>query len=206
MPRHHAIISGTGRAGTTFLVQLLTRLGQSTGFSDITSGVHANCNAGMEWDIRDPDAPYIIKNPWLCDYLEPVLESGGIVIDHAIIPMRDLFSAAQSRIDVARRTDPALYPGSGEIPGGLWLTDDPGKQEGVLVTQLYKLLYVLTKYNIPATFLHFPLFIQNPAYAYGKINFLLGGMDYDFFLSGFREVVRPELVHNFCSTGEGRGW
>lgn len=32
MPKHHIIISGTGRAGTTFLVQLLTELELDTGF------------------------------------------------------------------------------------------------------------------------------------------------------------------------------
>src|SRR6516164_482379 len=30
--RHHTIISGTGRAGTTFLVKLLTNLGLDTGY------------------------------------------------------------------------------------------------------------------------------------------------------------------------------
>jgi hypothetical protein len=51
MAKHHVIISGTGRAGTTCLVQVLTALGLDTGFADLTSAVHANCHAGMEWDI-----------------------------------------------------------------------------------------------------------------------------------------------------------
>ena len=72
MPRHHIIISGTGRAGTTFLVQLLTELGLDTGFPRAVSQTDANSNAGMELDIRDIKAPYIIKNPWLCDYLDEI--------------------------------------------------------------------------------------------------------------------------------------
>ena len=32
-PRHHVIITGTGRAGTTFLMELLTNLGLDTGFN-----------------------------------------------------------------------------------------------------------------------------------------------------------------------------
>ena len=63
MAKNHIIISGTGRVGTTFLVQLFTALGLDTGFSDLASDVFANCHAGMEWDIRHPDAPYIIKKP-----------------------------------------------------------------------------------------------------------------------------------------------
>jgi hypothetical protein len=35
-PRHHAVITGTGRAGTTFLVDLLTHLGLDTGYSTNT--------------------------------------------------------------------------------------------------------------------------------------------------------------------------
>ena len=71
--KHHVIISGTGRAGTTFLVQLLTALGLDTGFDSPTSGIFENCRAGMEWDLRHPNAPYIIKNPWLCDYLHEIM-------------------------------------------------------------------------------------------------------------------------------------
>ena len=201
MPRHHVIISGTGRAGTTFLMQLFTRLGLPTGFSDINSHVYPNCNAGMERDIRDPDAPYIIKNPRLCDYLEQVLESGDVVIDQAIIPIRDPFSAAESRRDVVRRTDPGLYAGPDQIPGGLYNTCDPGMQEAVLAGLLHKLLHVLTKYDIPTTLLYFPRLIHDPEYLHGKIKSLLGQMDYDHFSGVFKEVARPDLVHNFCSTG-----
>lgn len=36
MGKRHIIISGTGRAGATFLVQLFTALGIDTGFTDLT--------------------------------------------------------------------------------------------------------------------------------------------------------------------------
>ena len=36
MAASHVVISGTGRAGTTFLVQLLTHLGLDTGFDPHT--------------------------------------------------------------------------------------------------------------------------------------------------------------------------
>jgi hypothetical protein len=146
MPRHHIIISGTGRAGTTFLIQLLTVLGLDTGFSDITSEVMKNSNAGMEKDIRAADAPYIIKSPWLCDYLGEVKD---VIIDHAIVPIRDLYSAAESRRDVAKRTDRALYA---NVPGGLWHTEKPEEQEKVLAVQLHKLLSVIAERDIPSPF------------------------------------------------------
>ncbi len=147
MARHHIIISGTGRAGTTFLVQLLTALGLDTGFTDPVSAVYSHCNAGMERDIRDPNAPYIIKNPLLCDYLDEVLEGEQYIIDHAMVPMRNLYSAAESRRDVTRRTK--IGPVEGEIPGGLWHTETPQEQESVLANQLYKLIYTISKRDIP---------------------------------------------------------
>lgn len=61
MTRHHTIISGTGRAGTTFLVELLTQLGLDTQADKL--GYSINAHAGLEADITLPNAPYIVKNP-----------------------------------------------------------------------------------------------------------------------------------------------
>lgn len=199
MIKHHLIISGTGRAGTTFLVQLLTALGLDTGFADTASGVSPNCNAGMEWDIRRPEAPYIVKSPFLCGELDDLLEAKRVIIDHAIVPVRDLYSAAESRRDVARKTDKTLYPDG--VPGGLWLTDRPERQEAVLVTQLYKLVYALAKWDIPMTLLYFPRLAREPEYLYEKIGFALKGISYQAFLRGYGQVVRPELVHEFGEPG-----
>jgi hypothetical protein len=196
--RHHIIISGTGRAGTTFLVQLLTQLGLDTGFADPFSHIFANCNAGMEWDMRHPGAPYVLKDPWLCDYLSDVLQEGGVCIDHAIIPVRDLFSAAESRRDVTQRTDLEPYQGNVQnVPGGLWHTARPEQQEAVLAQQLYKLIYTLAQHEIPLTLLHFPRFIHDPSYLHGKLGFMLPVMSYASFLEAFHTVVQPELVHEF---------
>lgn len=200
MPRHHIIISGTGRTGTTFLVQLFTALGLDTGFTDAISGVHANCNAGMEWDIRAANAPYIVKDPILCDFLDEVLESGDLIIDHAIIPVRDLYSAAESRRDVSRRTDTALFPA---VPGGLWHTTVPEHQEEVLANELYKIIYTIAKRDIPTTLLFFPRLIHDPEYLYSKIEFMLNGIGYLRFLEMFKQTAQPELVHDFSGGGGG---
>jgi len=199
MTKHHVIISGTGRAGTTFLIQLLTALGLETGFPDPNSAIYSNCNAGMEQDIREPEAPYIVKSPLLCDYLNDVLEGGETIIDHAIIPMRDLFSAAESRRSVTRTTDRALYPDI--VPGGLWQTDIPEQQESVLVNQLYKIIYTIAKRDIPLTLLHFPRLLESPEYLYAKIDFLLGDIQYEQFQEVFLHVAHPRLVHDFYREG-----
>ncbi|SRR6266571_4050113 len=212
MSKRHVIISGTGRAGTTALVQLLTDLGLDTGFTDLSSGLFEFASAGMSLDIRRPDAPYIIKSPWLCDYLDEVLLGGDVIIDHAIVPVRDLYSAAESRRVVTEKADRSIYPDS--VPGGLWHTEDPAQQEAVLAGQLYKLVYAIAKHEIPLTLLHFPKFIYDPEYLYKQILFVLKEVDYDSFLRIFQRVMRPELVHNFegwdldlrtCSPPEATG-
>ncbi len=196
MPKHHTVITGTGRAGTTFLVQLLTALKLDTGFDSPTSNVFANCNAGMELDILDPNAPYYVKAPILCDRLDELVGSGHVVVDHAIVPMRDLFSAAESRREVSRSFGPTDRDPN-QIPGGLWNTNKAEAQESVLLEQIYQLMYAITKHEIPLTLLHFPRIVKDPEYLYDKLRFTLGEMSYATFLQGFQLVSRPELVHDF---------
>ena len=95
--RHHVIISGTGRAGTSFLMQLLTRLGLPTGFEGDDTLPHPEARAGLEFDIRNPGAPYIAKSHFFCDFAPEVIDRDDIVIDYVFIPMRNLEAAAQSR-------------------------------------------------------------------------------------------------------------
>jgi hypothetical protein len=155
----------------------------------------------MEFDIRQPDAPYIVKSAWLCDYLDEVAQRGDVVIDHALIPMRDLYAAAQSRREVARKVAPAA--GAADVLGGLWHTRNPDAQETVLTQQLYKLIHALAKHDIPLTLLDFPRFIFDPEYLYRKIAFALPGIGYNWFLRAFRAVSRPELVHTYRAPGTG---
>ena len=116
------------------------------------------------------------KNPWLCDYLDEVLTDGEIIIEHAIVPVRDLFSAAQSR----RGDDQHRSGGLPEWnPRGTLDTDMPEQQEQVLASQLYKLIYVLAKRDIPMTLLFFPKIIHDSEYLYRKIAFALNGVSFE---------------------------
>ena len=191
MPKHHLVISGTGRAGTTFLVQLLTELGLDTGFPHANSDINPSCNAGMEWNIKHPNAPYIVKNPALCRDLEEVLEARNVVVDCAIIPIRDLYASAESRRTVQRNLKER------DKPGGLILTENPREQEAVLATQLHSLIHTLAKHDVPMLWLYFPRLVEDPKYLYDKINSVLPGQNFETFSRAFRAVSRPELVHVF---------
>jgi hypothetical protein len=205
---HKMIISGTGRAGTTMLVQLLTQLGLDTGFRAAGEKVDPRACAGMEWQLDDPAAPYIIKSPWLCLTLERHLKSGHFVIDHALLPMRDLKAAAASRIAVslAAERESAVPMGAlNEVPGGLWCTRDPSRQAAVLARLFHKLVHVLTEYEIPHTFLDFPRFAQDPVYLERKLTPILPDQPGERFREAFRRVARPELIGNFRITKETAG-
>jgi hypothetical protein len=188
------IITGTGRAGTTFLVELMTVLGMDTGFSDASSEIYENCRAGMEWDLRDSGCPYVVKDPQLCNYLAAVLEDGQTTIDRAIVPIRDLHSAAESRRAVA-----AMAGSTTGVPGGLWLTDKPEQQESVLTAQLYELFHTLARHDIPTTILYFPRLATDPYYLFKKLSPVLVGIDAERFFKAFQEVARPELIRDFAS-------
>lgn len=199
MPRHHCIITGTGRAGTTFLVQLLTELGLDTGYSNARQDLHANANAGMEQNIRSADAPYIIKDPNIGDYLDPLMASGTVAIDHAFVPMRALFQAAQSRRDVQARSNRDGFRYG--VPGGLVQTKRPHEQEMVLTKVLYRVMYILAYYDVPTTLLVFPRTVNDPQYLYRKLAPILGGIAFPGFRKAFRAVARPEMVHRFAKPG-----
>lgn len=194
MDKHHLLISGTGRAGTTFLVQLLTELGLDTGFSSIRENVHASCNAGMEWNIEDiflGKAPYVVKGPALCEHIDRILQTPGIKVDCMIIPIRDLYESAESRRKNLRLSR------SRKAPGALWLTKNPKKQEQALAIYFHHLVHSLTKHDIPMVWVQFPRIVKDPEYLYAKLNPWLKGKSLEEFSRAFKAVSRPELVSDF---------
>ncbi|HEY1791694.1 MAG TPA: hypothetical protein VGG34_02150 [Opitutaceae bacterium] len=190
-PEHKVIITGTGRAGTTFMVHLLSVLGLDTGISGKNwhKKYFEHCHAGLEHDILDPKTPYIVKNPALCETLRPALATGRFIIDHAYVPVRDLDAVAASRASVGG-TD-------GSKPGGLWGTADPSRQGAVMAELFHNLVHTLAVNEIPVTFLHFPRLVRDPAYTYRKLAFLVSGVDFATFSEAFGRVADPSLVHNF---------
>lgn len=184
------IITGTGRAGTTFLVQLLTELGLDTGYTPDTWGrdYDTHCAAGLEHEILGEDSPRVVKNPALCETLPGLLARGEIVVEHAFIPVRALDAAARSRIRIG---------GRGQTPGGLWGTPEPASQKAVLAENFHRLVHTLAQYEVPHTFLSFPRIVADASYAWRKLRPVLGDTDWATFQAAFARVARPELVHDF---------
>lgn len=206
MPRKHIVITGTGRTGTTFLVQLFTSLGLDTGYSpeDLDSPhYNPNARAGLEHDIRLPQAPYVVKSPWFCDYAGEVLADPDIIIEHVFVPMRSIFAAAESRRFVLRQAKEqgviSANANPESVPGGLWHTqsDEQGIQERILLDQFYKLMLALSGSMVPVTLLQYPRLVAEPRYLYEKLRPVSGSIDFAAFKAAYDKTANPAMVHRF---------
>jgi hypothetical protein len=168
------IIAGTGRAGTTLLMALLSDLGLDTGyrpgvpFNGISGGLETELDSGRE-------TPRIVKSPGLSTRLGRLLDEQLVRVDHVIVPMRDLDVAAASRVRVAG------YGRFLGVPGGFTGTRSASRQRLVLANMLAELIWTITRYDLPHTFLEFPQFSHDWEYTHSKLGFLapqLGAEDF----------------------------
>lgn len=164
------IITGTGRAGTTFLMQLLTRMGMDTGYTE----KHIKDEPGLEKEFK-MDGPRILKGPMFCDRAEELVDT--LDIDCFIIPIRNLKDAAESR----RKR--------GNKKGGLWGTTDPQKQELILLNKFYRVCLAASTKDIPVIFIHYPKMTKDPDYLYNKLKPILPGF-YINFLEVFYKTIK----------------
>ncbi|WP_213952844.1 hypothetical protein [Variovorax sp. dw_954] len=183
--KHHLLIAGTGRAGTTFLVQYLAACGLETQLSCGDSHLYdENAQAGLE-DILlgQANAPYVCKSPWLFEFVERLLGDRNIAIDAVIIPMRSLVEAATSRVVNEMRgryaangmAEDALYWSTwATVPGGVVYSLNPIDQARVLAMGFHHLLHALVRHEVPVVFLDFPRLVEDAQYLYRSLHPVLG--------------------------------
>jgi hypothetical protein len=204
----HILIAGTGRAGTTLLVQVFTLLGFDTGYSEEQAlrGVDDISKAGLEHCVLgEPDLPQVIKSPWLSDQIEDALDR-GLRVSVAIIPLRDLFEAAESRRHVYRLAMSANLNALAH-PGSLWKVKDPMEQESVLAVELYRFLEPLVARNVPIVFLSFPRFAEDAGYFYDQLSsiFEQHGVSREMAHAVHKRIADPSLVHHFSPRDRALG-
>ena len=192
--KSHVLISGTGRAGTTFLVRLLGELGEDTGFLNPEQGIDPISHAGLEVDLLTVPMPRVVKSPFACEKLSVALERKLYRVDHCFVPMRDLYSAAESRRRISRIHGNL---NANEVAGGIWDTDRPEEQENELAHKFYHLMLTLAQYNIHHTLLDFPRFVNDAEYLWRNISPVFPKIRKSRFYSAFHDLVRPEWVHRF---------
>jgi hypothetical protein len=164
----HAIISGTGRSGTSFLVRFLSECGVPAG--DLESlGYCPEARAGFECNLLHAGDTYLVKDPWLSEYLDDI-DLGRITVDVLIMPVRDLRDAATSR--VRREIEQwQSHPGFtrnrrlwGAAPGGVVYSLSVADQERILATQQAKVTEWALRHDIPLILLHFPRLVNDGDY------------------------------------------
>lgn len=198
----HIVITGTGRAGTTVLVQYMTALGFDTGYTvkkavDDTERNQLSRGA-LEHRLRDRSLPHVVKGPEMALEIDGVLRAGAPRIEAVILPVRPLRDAAESRRRVfreaaARGLDAVGYPGS------LWGVSDPRQQEGFLAIVFHDLMETLLRHRVPTYLLSFPRFVRSHDDLYESLRGLLAKYNVSFEQSGeaFSQVVRSNYVHDF---------
>ncbi|MEW6629954.1 MAG: hypothetical protein AB1440_03710 [Pseudomonadota bacterium] len=193
LPQGHIFISGTGRAGTTYLIQLFAELGFDTGtWSD--ADYFPQARAGLERQIFGAQIPKVVKTPFLCDHVDEAV-SAGIQIGHVIIPVRKIADAAASRIYVQLETTGSKDGKT--VSGGLWGTERAAHQEDVLSRKLANLVEALVRHDIPITLISFPRSATDAAYLFDKLSPLMPTISKSAFFEAFNKTARPELIHDF---------
>ena len=181
------VIAGTGRAGTTLLIDILTELGLDTGFRR-DAPVDPHARAGLERSIFKEDAPRIIKNPGLSSKLRTILAEGRIPIEHVIVPVRDLDVAVASRVRVSD------YGRRHGVKGGMVGAKRPSSQRAYLAEIFYELVWTLVEFDVPHTFLAFPRFASDAAYTYDKLRWMLDGVTEEALARALCDRVDPSAI------------
>ena len=194
------IITGPGRSGTTFLIQLLTRLGMDTGFSPESETYLTGIRAGCEWPIEInvgeetndeiraniEAAPRVLKSPNWSLALKYLLLNDLIDVEHVFVPIRDLNVAARSRLDVG--LDWMVLD---SLEGDERVQD----QANILAMVLGRVIEACFLWEVPCTMLHFPTIVTDPGYCHSKLAPVLGAdITEQEFITAWTALARPSQI------------
>ena len=180
------IVTGSGKSGTTFFMELLTELGFDTGYEPGKVG-------NGEWKIFGQAAtlegqPRILKTPWLCE--APVLldtrDRWDWHIERVYVLLRDYDEVADSRWNRHHIKYKLPMP---EERDDLWQRHrmEASRNVGDLMLQV-------VSEEIPYTFLLFPRIVLDPEYLWFSCE-LFQTLDYETFKIGFDKVADLSKVH-----------
>lgn len=164
------LVTGTGRCGTSCLMQLLTRLGCNTGFKDAGHGYYNHHSAGQEiivaptasgTDRSAYDDIRVIKDPRLCWTLRGILDHDLFPVEHVIIPIREVGTASQSRMAKS-----LTMLGNGDKPD---VRKPAQQQTRFMYESLGHLFETLAMNEIPYTTIQYPRMITDWRYAYRRL-------------------------------------
>ena len=168
------LITGTGRAGTTFLVRLLTLCGLPTGYEkqQIIDNriVNQNCNSGLEDVI--PNAK-INKDPGMI-FNERVLQIKNYEL--IILPVRSYEEAALSREKIGLNK-----------AGGLFCAHDLKSQLDAYYKAISNLILYIAKFEIDLLLIDFDKMVTDKEYLYKKLSEYFF-IEKDVFMSAYHKA------------------
>jgi hypothetical protein len=198
----HILIGGPGRAGTTVLVQYFTVLGFDTGYGvdEAMTQVDPISRGGLERSLKRGDLTYVSKSPWYANHLGEWIERGELTVRWMIVPVRELFAAAESRREASRRAEEAGLDPEAQ-PGGLSFgaKRNPRQQEQRLGVQMYKLVHTLAQHGVPTLLLPFPEFARSHDVLLHRLGPLLEahGVTPEESLAAYERVVDPQHIREY---------
>jgi hypothetical protein len=207
--RKHAVIAGSGRSGTTFLIEFLAVCGVPTHPID-QLGYFAEARAGREQSLLDPDAGYLVKDPWVFDYVDEI-NLDEITIEAIIIPVRDLRAAATSRViqersyRYSRGTLDRFRTMFGDTPAGVLNPIDVAEQEKHLAVSQSRLFSWCLGNDLPVFMLQYPRLITDGDYLVSVLwPWLQTFTTRNNALSVFKDLAMPNLsIDDLASSDHG---
>jgi hypothetical protein len=211
--RRHLLIAGTGRAGTSALVQYLSALGLDTHLSRPGGSAHWDdrAQAGFE-DLPFPtggdDLPYVIKLPWAYQLIDQILSNPKVRLDAVLIPTRDLVEVSASRSIVELQAMHHNAEWLADIaspwehwaitPGGSIYSVSPVDQARLLAVGFHHLIERIARADVPLVLLSFARLVSEPDYLFAKVRHLL---PVDITAAQAREVHAATFSFNKVRTG-----
>lgn len=198
-PLRRAYIAGTGRAGTTFLVQFLSACGLDCG--DLDQQLYfESAAAGLEHHPLDPHAPYVVKNPSLHEFVDRI-DLNEVMVEALVIPVRDLRVAAQSRVlreraemkaSMAEASEATTF---GRTPGGILYSLSVDDQERILAVGQARLISWAVANGLPLYLLDFPRLVDDADYVVDALwPWLQHFTDRESALDAHERVVEPDKM------------
>jgi hypothetical protein len=187
------IITGAGRCGTTFLVQLFTLLGHDTGLVRIDGIWFYNrnrepamldaVNAGCEHILKPnkrylKSLPKVIKDPEATNTLPLIRQLVPFPVERVYLCLRDPYEQARSKAKFREILPNEKHEGD----------------ENAICTRVHNLLLYLTKERIPYTTLSFPEMLDED-YLSEELHLFRGGYPPSNFVQTVHDLAKKELIH-----------
>lgn len=202
------VVCGTGRAGTTFIMQILTEMGYDTGLKSMDDdfresvragqeipypvGINFNKNLELEWTMSFHEAktrleqtPYIIKSPNFSNHLSELIKNNIIEVEHVIIPIRNIQHVAESRVKVDLEMTSDFFPN---------IENKISRQKTVAYMMLGRLVEAINLYDLKYTFIKFPEMVYTADYLLDKLKNVFPDIKGELFYQIFHKVSKKELI------------